>query len=487
MAKSLVTLKTKKELNERKGDWNNAAVVNMTGDDFSGGGFKDVQKEASAENKVNAETMFAEGSVGKVRYAGLAYMLQQEGIFDLQQNAQKFFAQENVRAFLEKKYPGHNIQKAILGLFTNRNEKATIADLTTHRSGVGDTTTDALEMVKARGSGYNFTIPDLVLPQKESVVPRDENGKPMAKKGLRGDLAPAVYGEHEYSNLGYQILGVAMEAAYFIHGGKEKTYQQLTEDFLLHPIEGRAKDSGLQFDRTKFPKDLNGDGNVVQSQLMENGAIVNTNKMSAANAAGGIFASASDSVKFFTEFFKGFPGLTEKEVNPFFTPETIEKMTVEAYKHKSHANQPAIDAEQQSLKEWQARNPSGEALAGDKKPTISNPQLQFPGVVADTNEQGEITGYTKGGGTLGYKAKLEFDTKTGNASISMIHQENLSAEKDKDHRGWVDKMGLEGNTAKQRQSFIDSAKPYVSSQKWVDTASSAAKTAVNSKDSDAVR
>lgn len=451
--------RTTEALGKREGDSNNAAVVNMRGVEFSGGGVRDVEKEGGPDNEVNSETMFAEGSIGKVRYAGLAYILAQEGIFGeqgLQKNAKDFFAQEKVGQFLESKYPGTNLQSAIVKLFTDGSEVAALADLTTHRSGIGDTTTDALEMIKSRGYDYQFTLPDLVLPQEESTVPRNpETGKPMAKKGLEGKLAPAVYGDHEYSNLGYQILACAMEAAYFIAKGREKDYQQLTEDFLFHPIEGRAKDSGLSFDRTKFPKDLVGDDNAVQAKLVKGGEVLNVNQLSAANAAGGIFSSAGDSSEFFSQYFKGFPGTEgcgQDGINPFFTKDTIEQMEQQAYKHEKPANQPAIEQQMEALRQWEERNAYGEEVEDNKKPVIPNPQLQFPGAVATVDDNGEVVNYAKTGGTAGFISRLEFLAKTGEVDISMINQENVTSYKEKakeaapatatESQSWVDRMDL---------------------------------------------
>ena len=52
-------------------------------------------------------------------------MLEQEGIFGkegLRKNAKAFFSQDNVGEFLEKKYPGKNLQKAMVNLFTDGSE-----------------------------------------------------------------------------------------------------------------------------------------------------------------------------------------------------------------------------------------------------------------------------------------------------------------------------------------------------------------------------
>jgi len=59
----------------------------------------------SDSKKVSGATMFAEGSVGKIRFAGLAYMLEQDGVINLQQNAAEFFASPTVTKYLDKKYP----------------------------------------------------------------------------------------------------------------------------------------------------------------------------------------------------------------------------------------------------------------------------------------------------------------------------------------------------------------------------------------------
>ncbi len=478
--KDKVKKSTQEALGKRNGALNNAAVVNKIGNEFSGGGLRDINQPDSAENRVDAYTMFGEGSVGKMRYAGLSYVMEQEGVFGaegLQQNAKNFFRQRGVGDFLEQKYPGRNLQAAIINLFTDGSEKATLADLTTHRSGIGDTTLDALAMVKSRGTEYPFTFSDLVLSQPESAVPRnEETGKPMARKGPKGDPSRAIYGEHEYSNLGYQVLAAAMEAAYFMHTGIEKDYQKLTEDFMLHPIEGRAVGRGLSFDQTKFPQDLEESDNVVQAKIIEkdkdgNDVVANANRMSAANAAGGMFASANDSTKFFSEYFKGFPGTTEsgKDVNPFFTPDTIKRMWQEAHKHPSYANQTSIDEAKVKLAEWNKRNAYGELAKGDERPLIPNPQFQFPGAVANTDLKGDVVSYVKGGGTSGYISRLEFDAKSGEANISMINQENLTSHREKlaeQEKGldqarldsWVNKVRPEIKSEEQTKSFVERIK-----------------------------
>ena len=464
---------------------NNAALVQQIGGSFSGAGVKDVDQKADAPgNAIDENTMFAEGSIGKVRYAGLAYMMQEDDILDLQKNALEFFSTPEVGKLLEEKYPKKDMQKAIQGLFTNGSEKATIADLTTHRSGIGDTTADTLNREKkTNGADHDYSLPDFVLPNEYSVVPRDkETSKPQAKKGLKGDLAPAVYGDHEYSNLGYQILAEAMELAYEMKAkqdGKEpdkarKTYQTLTEDFMLHPIEGPAVGKGLSFDRTMFPRTekFAGDANVVQAKLLQDpsqGAdqARQVNGFNGAGAAGGIFTSASDSAKFFTEYFKGFPGTEEYgqegfDGNPFFSQDTIERMTVEALKHKSAANQPMIDKKTQELQEWQKGN-SLDLENSQDRPVIPNPTYQFPGVTLTTDPNGEPRSYAKGGGTPGYISGLSFTPANGEnaVDVSMIHQENVTPAREKEL--------AESLRTPQAQSFVEKYAPDRQSSEALDS------------------
>lgn len=447
----------------KRGEKSNAAVVHQVGDQFAGRGVRDIDASADAPgNGVDENTMFAEGSIGKIRYAGLAYMMDEAGIFGgkgLEQNAAKFFSGPEVKGLLDEKYPGKNMQTAILGLFTGGSrvispasegkkaemspgsKQATLADLTTHRSGIGDTTSDTLNRERqtagTNNAGHSYSLPDFVSPHQYSVVKRGENGKPQAKKGLNGDPARAIYGDHEYSNLGYQILAEAMELAYEMETGDRKTYQTLTEDFMLHPIEGRAVDKSLSFDHTKFPgpNGFAADENVIQGKMMEvpgdlSKGVKEINGFNGAGAAGGIFASAGDSAQFFTQYFKGFPGTQEYgqegfEGNPFFSKETIEKMTQEALKHESAANQPTIDVKEIELAQWNGK---------DDKPAVPNSEYQFPGVVLTTDSEGEPVAYGKGGGTSGYNSSLSFTPADGEngVDISMIYQENVTPAREKE-------------------------------------------------------
>jgi hypothetical protein len=55
-------------------------------------GEKDFTK--SNPEEVRGSTMFCEGLIGKVRYAGLAYMLDEEGTIKLEDKAGEFFASD---------------------------------------------------------------------------------------------------------------------------------------------------------------------------------------------------------------------------------------------------------------------------------------------------------------------------------------------------------------------------------------------------------
>ncbi len=477
---------TNEAIGKINGDFTNSAVVRKIGGAFHAKGRRDIAKPADfPNNTVDENTLFAEGSIGKVRYAGLAYMLEQAGVFDefgekgLKQNAKEFFSDGRVKEFLDKKYPdfaqragrsaGDSMQKEILNLFSKDNEKATLTDLLTHHAGVGDTTRDALKTIETFGINHQFTLAEIIdAPIK--VVPRD-GGKPRAQAGgnVSSDNLPiAQFGKHEYSNLGYQVMAVAMEAAYFVAKGEEKTYQQLTEDFMLHPCKGRAASSGLSFDDTKFPENLSAEDNVIVARYVENidgkPTVTTTNNCSSANAAGGIFTSANDSVKFFTEFFKGFPGPVEpgKEpaVNPFFTKETIDKMQQEWQSH-APANQVAIN----------------EAIASGEEPPAR--RFQGPGFTVDVDANGTPINYGKGGGTPGFISNLEFNPKTGEAAIAMIAQENVTTQAKQaavnSVAGAVEsKAGKDGHAKNAAEKFeglaskLAPAKDEPPPRKWVD-------------------
>lgn len=127
----------------------NFAAVQRSGAALDAGGVADFTKPAAEAGVINGDTMFAEGSIGKVRYAGLAYMLQEKGVINLQEPAGVFFAKDSSRDFLEKKYSpqfgegvGAKLQGEIAKFFSGDSKDATIADLTTHRAGIGDLTRD---------------------------------------------------------------------------------------------------------------------------------------------------------------------------------------------------------------------------------------------------------------------------------------------------------------------------------------------------------
>ena len=91
-------------------------------------------------SKINDDTIFGEGSIGKIRFAGLSYMLQDEGKLNLQDKVTDFFKQQGIQQFLKRKYSNDpQLQNKILNLFSREdNKNATLSDLLTHYSGVGD-------------------------------------------------------------------------------------------------------------------------------------------------------------------------------------------------------------------------------------------------------------------------------------------------------------------------------------------------------------
>jgi len=414
---------------------------------------------------IDGNTMLGEGSIGKVRFAGLAYMLQEEKIIDLKQNAAKFFARPEMKDFLEKKYPGKSaeLQSEIAKFFSGDSASASLSDLTTHMAGVGDLTRDQARLFADKGVAHDYSLPELLLlaePYKKN------SGKPRAQAGadvVDEKLPSAEYGKHQYSNLGYMLLGVAMEAAYAEKNpqAKLKDYKQLTRDFMLNPIEGRAfrhnqstaaAGSVINFQNTKFPHEITADDNVARSSWFEKGKIVDAVQFGGANAAGGMFASADDSKKFFTEFFRGFPGTPEygEEVNKFFSKDTIELMKQEWKRQQIPANQTEIDEK---------------IAAGEKAP---NRRFQGPGFNVDVDENQQVVSYSKGGGTIGYASMLQFDAGTNNVTIDMCAQENVShaiAQKiGRDVSEIVnDKGGIVGVGSKPAAAVEVDAKPVVGS------------------------
>ncbi len=360
-----------------------------------GAGVADFTDQNSA--KIDNHTMFGEGSIGKVRFAGLAYILDQRGDIKLSDPAKGFFASKQMGEFLESKYPrqGQALQAEITKLFSGTNEEATLAELTNHSAGVGDLTRDHMRLFARDGVGKDYSIPDLLIPGDHSEILRDEHGKPRAhdKPSVADENLPlAERGKHQYSNLGYMLLGLAMEQAYaqsHSQNKPEKSYKDLTKEFLLEPL-------GLK--ETKFFEDLQPTDKVARAKWFESRdgkeELVDAAQFRGANAAGGMFVSVEDSKKFFAEFFRGFPGIKEGETNQFFSPKTIEKMMKQ------------------------------EVSAG--KRGNGNDVFQMPGFNCEKDPLGNIVGYDKGGGTFGYKSQMKFDPRTGEINVEMCAQENLS-------------------------------------------------------------
>jgi CubicO group peptidase (beta-lactamase class C family) len=412
----------------------NFAVIEKTGANFNCAGVRDFMDENPIG--VDGDTMFGEGSIGKVRFAGLAYMLQQEGIIGLKDNAGEFFASEKFGKFLIRKYPDKavELQAAIVGFFSSNKtdpksfSMATLADLTTHYSGVGDLTRDHGRLIADKGVEYECTIPELILPGLHSNLELRIGNKLRAHgpgSTADKDLPAGEYGQHQYSNLGYMLLGLAMEAAYEDKhpdpDKQPKDYRQLMRDFILHPGK-------VEFSDTRFPEDIGAKDNAVRANWVENGRLVNANKVSSANAAGGMFASANDSTKFFEEFFAGFPG-TEKNGkdpnNKFFKPETIELMRQEWIEHHP-ANLNEINDIKREGKMPQRIRFQGPGFCVDYPydPNYFDDQGSF--YKKDFFAKYSPSNYDKGGETFGYKSMMKFNPQTGDASIAVVAQENLT-------------------------------------------------------------
>ena len=415
----------------------NAGIVHMMGSSgdmaIATTGVQDFGSAGS--HAIDGNTMFGEGSIGKVRFAGLGYMLQQDGAMDMQANASALFAEPGFKDFINQKYGeshptgadgvdiGTQVQQQIASSFTGNSSHATLADLTTHYSGVGDLTRDQFVVIRRDGIEKLYDFPTLIAPVEGAVVPRDEHGKPRAQSSPdtpNDKLPQAEYGKHQYSNLGYAMFAEAMEYSYqkaqkenpeqFPQKADESltTYKDLLNDYMLHPTRGHAAKSGLSFDNTKFPEQLAPGDNVFAATRFDEtgkGDLANANVFTGASAAGGMFASASDSSKFFSEFFKGFPGTPEygKVDNPFFTKETIQSME----------------------QEWKKRpaDPNTKDATKDQAPYHGS--YQGPGFVARV-EDGVVTRYDKGGDTFSYGSMMTFQPKENVVSIDMKGRENIT-------------------------------------------------------------
>ena len=334
--------------------------------------------------EVDYHTMFGEGSVGKVRFAGLAYMLQQEGKLDMKMRVADFFSQQETLKFLVKKYgeEGAEVAQNIRDLFKrDDNKDATLADLTTHFSGVGDNTQTNLNVFQAEGIGGNWSI-----IRQLAHINRAEDGV-VQTFGAK----PAKGGAHQYSNLGYTILGEIIEAAANRESEHLIPFNEIFHQRMTRPL-------GLT--STKFADEVTPDDKLAKSQFSDpSGKIVDTVIFQGAGRAGGMFASAKDMQVFFAEFFRGFPGTPEygASANKFFSDSTIEKMKIE----------------------WEKHDPAGITESG-------NLRFQGAGFVIEKDASGKILAYDKGGETHGYKSTMRFLVDEGKVEVKLEAFENVS-------------------------------------------------------------
>ena len=417
----------------------NSAVIEKNGENFQCAGVRDFMDENPI--KVDADTMFGEGSIGKVRFAGLAYMLQQEGMINLRDNAGEFFANEKFKKFLDKKYPNEatELQTTIVGFFSGdkadktSSANATLADLTTHHSGVGDLTRDGGRLVAAKGVEHECSITELILCKQHSN-PDLRIGSKLKAQGPTSvadkDLPLGEYGQHQYSNLGYMLLGLAIEMAYdddHPTSDKPKDYKQLTREFMLDPTQESFAFGKVKFSYTKFPEDIEAKDNVVRANWIENSQLADANKVSSANAAGGMFASANDSTKFFAEFFAGFPGTEtngKDPINKFFKPETTNLMKEEWMRFPPANQQDVSKAKANGTELPKFLRFQGPGFCVDypydeQYYSTSNGRQDFFASHSPNN-------YIKTGGTFGYNSLMKFNPQTGDAFIGVVAQENLT-------------------------------------------------------------
>jgi len=340
--------------------------------------------EAVDARGADSDTMFGEGSVGKVRFAGLAYMLHQDRLLDMDEKVTDYFSKPEVKEFLRLKYGG-DISGDIIDLFSREDNKdGTLADLTTHHSGVGDNIMTNFGSFHREGIEGQWPLP------KQIAAVNREDGKVRAMNRV-----VAEYGRHQYSNLGYMILGDVMEAA--LNKGVTRS-----EDLRTYKDEMKSRMLGpLGLTATKFPEDLTESDKVARSYYSDpSGKVVDTTVFQGAGSAGGMFATSDDIQKYFTEFFRGFPGTPEHGVdraNRLFSKETIQKM----------------------VEEWEKHKPAGITPSGNKR-------YQAPGFTAEIDPRGKVVSYDKTGGTFGYDSHMLFYPATGIVDIKMTASENVS-------------------------------------------------------------
>jgi len=332
----------------------------------------------------DSDTMMGEGSIGKVRFAALGYMLDEAGLLDMNERVNDYFSRPEVMQFLKIKY-GQDISGEIKALFArDDNRDSTLADLTTHYSGVGDNTMTTFVSFHREGIEGEWPL------TKQIANVNKEDGTVRAMNHV-----VAERGKHQYSNLGYMILGDVIEAAVnkgVAHKEDLKTYKDVVKDKML---------SSLGLTATKFPEDFEASDKVASSFYHDpSGKVVDTKAFKGAGSAGGMFASSGDIQEYFQELFKGFPGTPEAGVegaNRFFSTRTIQKM----------------------VDEWQKHEPAGVTLSGNKR-------YQAPGFTAEIDPGGNVVSYDKKGETFGFASHMVYHPATGEVDIKMTAFENVS-------------------------------------------------------------
>ncbi len=385
-------------------------------------GKKDWQDKDSPD--IDGDTMFPEASVGKIRIAGLAYIFDQEGILDIDTKATDFFAKPEVHKYLEETYPGI-MKKIFTHLSGGGSEQSTFIDFTTHNSGVGDLRMHEIS-TKGHGIVYKYNLTE-VLEESKSPARGPHNDKTNLFDDVEGK-----YGTFQYSNIGYMILGTALEAAYFLKYGKEKDfkkkdYTQLLKDFMLIPTEGKARNSGFRLEQTKYPNELTEADNIAKLHWYDpkTQKFVDSSRFNGHMAAVGPLSSTNDREIFFTEFFKGFPGTKEfgKNSNVFFNDKTIEKMQ-EIWKNPG--KRIALGDGNTEKKSFLPPNMTHRA---DSNSTL----YAGPGFMVEvSNIDGKELAYYKSGVQYGVRSHIEFSTGTGKTNIVTRLQENISGKIAKD-------------------------------------------------------
>ncbi len=410
-----------------------AVLHHKGGENLGAGQMTDTSPE------VGSNSIFNEGSVSKMRLGMLGYALDQDQNvnFSLDKNAKELFEEPAFKQYLQKEYgeeKGPKLGTFLDGLFTDESRKATLGDLLTHRSGVGDLTRDQLQVFDQKDQGLEkqYDLADLLLIDPASTKdPVARTGtKPHAQSDPKipnSELPAGQYGAHQYSNMGYMIAGLAIKYQ------MGQPLHELHNQYFLHPTSGRATQSELgakPFDNT-IPQDnvdaLKG-AKLPQMPYYDEAtkSVIDASKFNGANAAGGFRTTTSDLATFMEESFKGFPGTKEYDQregkpnqNPYFTDGTIDQMMEEGKKFGAAGINPKNRTADYQM--------AGFVTTVKVPPEVDMEKFNpTPEQLTTMFQPDNIVKYGKTGEIPGSKTFADFMPREGKAEVTVYLKENVT-------------------------------------------------------------